>query len=31
MSTSSEQARKEYAEFEEKVKRTVFLDNLSLR
>ena len=29
MSTSSAQARKEYAEFEEKVKRTVFLDNLS--
>lgn len=29
MSTSSEQAKKEYAEFEEKVKRTVFLSNLS--
>lgn len=29
MSTSAEQARKEYAEFEEKVKKTVFLDNLS--
>lgn len=29
MSTSSEQARKEYAEFEEKVTRTVFLGDLS--
>lgn len=29
MSISSEQAKKEYAEFEEKVKRTVFLSNLS--
>lgn len=27
--TSSEQARKEYAEFEEKVRKTVFVDNLS--
>ncbi|WOK97430.1 hypothetical protein Cni_G06138 [Canna indica] len=29
MATSSEAAKKAYAEFEEKVKRTVFLDNLS--
>ncbi|CAD5178737.1 ASI1-immunoprecipitated protein 1-like [Musa acuminata AAA Group] len=29
MTTSSEEARKTYAEFEEKVSRTVFLDNLS--
>nr|CAD1839557.1 unnamed protein product [Ananas comosus var. bracteatus] len=29
MSSSSEQARKAYAEFEEKVKRTVLLENLS--
>nr|XP_010912036.1 uncharacterized protein LOC105038047 [Elaeis guineensis]XP_010912037.1 uncharacterized protein LOC105038047 [Elaeis guineensis]XP_010912038.1 uncharacterized protein LOC105038047 [Elaeis guineensis] len=29
MSTDMEEARKAYAEFEEKVKRTVFLDNLS--
>lgn len=29
MATSNEQARKAYEEFEKKVKRTVFLDNLS--
>ncbi|XP_008785867.1 uncharacterized protein LOC103704384 [Phoenix dactylifera] len=29
MSTNTEEARKAYAEFEEKVRRTVFLDNLS--
>lgn len=29
MTTSSEEARKTYAEFEEKVSRTVFLDSLS--